>query len=137
MERKEKEEEEEDGGEEAAAFRFFFFLEAVQTEQSVLLCLQTVRAQRGVQRLRPVDPSQRNGDEGAGKCLPPQGKSPDLTSVRLISHCLFDRNIWDLVERDSQTGRYVPTVSGERGNAFFVPASNTYPHFLTVFETSF
>lgn len=40
------------------------------------VCLQTVWAQRGVQRLRPVDPSQRDGDEGAGKCLPPQGKIP-------------------------------------------------------------
>lgn len=83
-------------------------LEAVQTEQSVFLCSQTVWAQRGVQRLRPVDPSQRNGDEGTGKCLPPQGKSPALTSASFVSRCLFDRNIWDLVGRDSETERCVP-----------------------------
>lgn len=61
--------------------------------KSLFLCLQTVWAQRGVQCLQPVNSSQRNGDEGTGKCLPPQGKSPALTLLCFISRSLFDRSI--------------------------------------------
>lgn len=35
--------------------------------------LQAVWTQRRLQRLQPVHPSQRDGDEGAGKRLPPEG----------------------------------------------------------------
>lgn len=85
----------EEGGKESCWFLDFrgrADLTKTKTK-SLFLCLQTVWAQRGVQCLQPVNSSQRNGDEGTGKCLPPQGKSPALTLLCFISRSLFDRSI--------------------------------------------
>lgn len=83
------------GGEEAAGFGIWRLPHRLSNGCSVfVVCLQTVRAQRGVQRLWPVDSSQRDGNEGAGKCLPPQGKSPSAhVNTLFVSRCLFDRDL--------------------------------------------
>lgn len=63
-------------GKASAGLGFLWLHSQICVVVSLLVFLQTVWTQWGMQLLWAVDPSQRNGDEGTGKCLPPQGKSP-------------------------------------------------------------